>query len=127
MEITEKERLMLVEKKAEIRKLTEAILELAITTKNNEIEIKKKVTGILSLLSTIASYSDSKNYNLKGVNGMANSIFSQLDMENYTLAELFLEVYCNTVNSVRFDFTKKGFKIVLPKIRNLNLGYNVNE
>jgi hypothetical protein len=127
MEITEKERLMLVEKKAEIRKLTEEILEPAITTKKNEIEIKKKVTGILSLLSTIASYSDSKNYNLEGVNEMADSIFSKLDTENYTLAELFLEAYCNTVNSIRFDFTKKNFRIVLPKIKNLNVGSITNK
>jgi len=127
MEITEKERLMLVEKKDEIRKLTEAILELAKATKNKEIEIKKKVTGILSLLSTIASYSDSKNYRLEGVNQMANSIFAQLGMENYTLAELFLEAYCNMVNSIRFDFTKKSFRIVLPKIKNLNVGNITNK
>lgn len=58
---------------------------------------------------------------------MADSISSQLDMENYTLAELFLEAYCNTVNSIRFDFTKKSFRIVLPKIKNLNVGSITNK
>ena len=116
MELTEKERLMLTEKKEEIRKLTEALLELARTIKNNGIEIKKKVTGILSLLSTIASYSDARNYNLEGVNNLADSIFSELDQENWTFAELYLELYCNTVNSIRFNFTRRDVKIHLPKI-----------
>lgn len=61
MELTEKERLMLVEKKAEIRKLTEEIFDLTVNLKKNGVEIKKKVTGILSLFSVIASYTNSTN------------------------------------------------------------------
>jgi hypothetical protein len=37
-----------------------------------------------------------------------------------------LNIYCCCVNSIRFDFTKKGLKIVLPKIKNLNLGFITN-
>jgi hypothetical protein len=42
-----------------------------------------------------------------------------------------LDKYCNYVNSIRFNFTKKGLtivfpKIVLPKILNLNFGNITN-
>jgi hypothetical protein len=43
MELTEKERLLLVEKKEEIRRLTEDIFELTADLKKNEIELKKKL------------------------------------------------------------------------------------
>jgi hypothetical protein len=67
-----------------------------------EIELKKKVTGILSLISTIASYSKCKNDNLERITYMAN-ILSYLGMD-------FLhEYFCNEVNAIRFDFTKKDF------------------
>ena len=114
MEITEKERLLLV-KKEQIRKLTEEILETP-SDKENEIVIKKKVTGILSLLSTIESYSNSKNYGVERMREMANFIFSRLDVESYVVAECMLEMFCNTVNSIRFNFTKKDLKINMPKI-----------
>ena len=115
MEITEKERLILVMKKNEIRKLAESILETS-SSRASEVEIKKKVTGILSLISTIASYSNSKNYSVDGIGEMANSIFSLLDTEAYVIADCMLEVFCNTANSIRFDFTKKDLKINIPKI-----------
>ena len=41
-----------------------------------------------------------------------------------------LNVYCNYVNSVRFDFTKRGLKIVFPKVvlpKNLNIGNIINK
>ena len=67
LELTEQERLMLVGKKDEIRKVTEEILELASNPEQNALELKKKVTGVLSLISTIASYSKSKNYDLEQI------------------------------------------------------------
>lgn len=116
MELTETEKLLLVAKKEEIRKLTEDLLDLATNLEKNEIEIKKKITGMLSLISTIASYSKFKNYDLKGVTNMANMIYRMLGTKSYSIAELMMEGFCNTVNSIRFDFTKQGLKINIPKI-----------
>ena len=124
MEITEKERLMLVEKKEEIRELTEQIIELSTSFRNGE-EIKQCVTGILSLLSTIASYSDSKNYDLNTITELANLVCENLrrpsdltpfDKAVWHLREASLVRFCNVVNSIRFDFTKRGIKINVPKI-----------
>jgi hypothetical protein len=109
MELTETERLLLVGKKEEIRKLTEELLDLTVSIERNRIEIKKKITGILSLLSTIASYSSPKNYDLNKITMMANMLNS------YSFPFLY-EVFCNSVNSIRFDFTRKDFKIIVPKI-----------
>ena len=73
MELTEKERLLLVEKKEEIRRLTEDIIELTADLKKNETELKKKVTGILSLISTIASYTNSKDLDMRPLVYLRNS------------------------------------------------------
>ena len=109
MELTEAERLMLVGKKDEIRKLTEEILELAPNPQQNEIELKKKVTGVINLLSTIASYSKCKNADLERITYMAN-------MLSYLGMDFLYEYFCNEVNSIRFDFTRKDLKIIIPKI-----------
>lgn len=116
MEITETERLMLVKKKEEICKVTLEILKISSDPKN-VVYLKQDMTLILSLLSTIASYSNPKNHDLDAIEDMVNAITSQLDLENYPLAECMLEVFCNTVNSIKFDFNgKKGIKINIPKI-----------
>jgi hypothetical protein len=116
MELTEAERLLLVGKKEEIKHLTEELLDLGTNPEKNELEIKKKVTGILSLISTIASYSKSKNYDLDGITTMADMTYRMLGTKSHSIAKLMLESFCNTVNSIRFDFTKKGLKINIPKI-----------
>jgi len=118
MELTEKERLMLVEKKEEIRKLTTEILDIMDDPKKQS-EVKKKITSILSLLSTIASYSNSKNYNLDAFTQMANVIFTfgigrHGELRPLTVFEI--ETFCNYVNSIQFEFTRKDFKIRIPKI-----------
>lgn len=127
MQISETERLMLVKKKEEICGVTLEILKIA-NVNQQEVEIKKGMTLILSLLSTIASYSSPKNHDLDAVEDMVNIITSQLDLENYALAECMLEVFCNTVNSIRFDFNHKDgikLKVTLPK--NLNFGHITNQ
>jgi hypothetical protein len=128
MEITEKERLMLVEKKELICGLTLKVLDMAHDPQNS-LQIKKNVTAILSELNTIASYSDSKNYDLNqftiGVNALFDLMSREKEMKMWTLSPRGIEKVCNFANSVRFDFTKKGFKIVLPK--NLNLGFITNK
>ncbi|MEM3797242.1 MAG: hypothetical protein QXE05_01420 [Nitrososphaeria archaeon] len=119
MELTEKERLMLVEKKDEIRRLTTEILEMASNPKN-ELEIKKKFTSILSHLNTIASYSDSKNINLDNFTDVINILFGTMSIEKdskmWIQSPILIEIICNYANSIRFNFTKRDVKIHLPKI-----------
>jgi hypothetical protein len=119
MELTEKERLMLTEKKEEIRRLTTEILDLA-SKPENELEIKKKFTSILSHLNTIASYSDSRNYNLEKFTEGINLLFERMAFEKYLKlwisSPLEIEICCNFANSVRFNFTRRDVKIHLPKI-----------
>jgi len=119
MELTEKERLMLVKKKEIICGLTLKILDMAYDSKN-ALQIKKNMTTILSALNAIASYSDSKNYNLNqftnGVNALFDLMSSEIQIKIWILSPKAIETTCNYANSVRFDFTKKDFKITLPKI-----------
>lgn len=119
MELTEKERLILMEKKEEIRKLTTEILDIA-SKLENALEVKKKFTSILSLLNTIASYSDSKNYDLDAYTSAINLLFTMMSYEKYSKwwvsSPLAIEVACNYANAIRFNFTKKDVEIHLPKI-----------
>jgi len=129
MEITETERLMLIKKKEQICGATLQILDMACNS-NKEVEIKKNFTTILSLLNQIASYSDSKNYDLneftKGVNTLFSLMAQEIRLKIWTLSPRAIETTCNYANSVRFDFTKKGLKLTLPKI-NLNFGNITNK
>ena len=117
MELTEKERLMLVEKKEEILKLTKEILD-SMNDPKQALEVKKKMTSILSLLSVIASYAESKNYNLDALEKFTTLIFLQMNIlrDHWTALHPWIEVFCNTVNNVRFNFTKREIKIRIPKI-----------
>lgn len=150
MELTAKERLMLVELKEEIRKLTTEILELIIPF-DNSLEIQKRITSILSKLNTIASFSETVNDKvLIALMRAANELFDIVDetahmqvkldaleekikqtekthleaklRECLEQKEIFLKkarkpvgYFCNLVNSIRFDFTKRGLKIKLPE------------
>jgi hypothetical protein len=119
LELTETERLMLVEKKEEIRKLTTEILDLASKPKN-DLEIKKKFTNILSLLNTIASYSDSKNMYLDKFTEVVNYLFALMKLEEsgglWAASPLLIETVCNYANSARFNFTRRDVTIHMPKI-----------
>ena len=117
MELTEKERLMLVEKKEEILKLTEEILGI-MKAPEQALEVKKKMTSILSLVSTIASYAESKNYNLDPLWQVTNLIFLQMNTrgDHWTTISPWIEIFCNTVNHIQFNFTKRDIKIKIPKI-----------
>lgn len=118
MGLTEKERLLLVNKKAEIRKLTEEIIDLTVDLEKNEIELKKKVTGILSLISTIACYTNSKSLDMTPFIQFATLIFHSIEEEPLLRKTITteLEFFCNVANSMKFDFTKKGLKVNIQKI-----------
>jgi hypothetical protein len=117
MELTEKERLMLVSKKEEILKLTKEILDV-LKDPEQALEVKKKMTSILSLVSTIASYAEAKNYNLDALMRFATMISLEMDMlgKEWTFFGAWIEVFCNTVNSIQFNFTKRDIIIRIPKI-----------
>lgn len=138
MEITATERMMLVKNKETICGATLQILRM-VNDPENSGEIKENITTILSLLNTIASYSNSKNYDLDAITALAENIFGLLrTYPSETISELIpdywnriiierIELFCNAVNSMRFDFTnKKGIKITLPKI-NLNIGNIIHQ
>jgi hypothetical protein len=119
MELTEKERLMLVKKKEIICGATLKILDMAHDPKN-ALEIKKNMTHVLSELNSISSYSDSKNVDLnqftKAVNALFDLMSGEKDIGTWILSPRAIETVCNYANSIRFDFTKKDFKIHIPKI-----------
>jgi hypothetical protein len=128
MEITETERLMLVKKKEEIRELTLQNLDKAHDPRN-ELEIKKNFTSIISLLSQIASYSHT-SYNLsemtRGITLLFIEMSQEKDMGIWIGSPISIEMVCNYVNSVKFNFTKNGIKISLPKM-NFNFGNITNK
>lgn len=117
MELTEKERLMLVQKKEEILNLTIEILDISNDPKQ-ALEVKKKMTSVLSQIGVLGSYSKSKNFDTNNLKNAADIIFRYMEMEmfkaNWDLFLPSLEIWCNTVNSIQFDFTKRNIKI--PKI-----------
>jgi hypothetical protein len=119
MELSEKERQMLVEKKAEIRKLTDDIVELSEDLKKNRIEIKKRISGILSSISVIASFTSSKKIDMIAFAQFSEILFWHLD--KYSLKYPYpittdLDIFCNIANSIRFDFTTRGLKVKINKI-----------
>lgn len=123
MELTEKERLMLVEHKKEIQKLTSEILGI-MNDPEQSTKIKRKITNILSILSTIGSYAKSRDYDLDLFSTMAESIFGDMSGINIGLHADFywntvmkkIEKFCIYTNSIQFDFTRKDFRIIIPKI-----------
>jgi predicted RNA-binding protein with EMAP domain len=117
MKLTEKERLMLAQKKEEILKLTLEILD----NKNDPkqaLEIKKKMTSVLSHISLLGSYAKSKNFDTGPLKIATDTIFQFMNMDmfknNWDLLSPYLEIWCNTVNFIQFDFNKRDINI--PKI-----------
>jgi hypothetical protein len=127
MELSEKERFILMQKKQELQVITNKAIDIVNSEKNekDEVELKKCITNMLSIINMIGSYANSKNVNLDAFSNFANLIFmsarvSHLSNESWGIVKLMVEVFCNDVNSIRFNFTKKTLKIIIPKI-NLSL------
>jgi hypothetical protein len=121
MELTEKERLMLVEKKKEIQRLTSDLFDIKDDPKQTK-RMKKRITNILSVLSTIGSYVRTKDFDLDVFSTMAESIFADLSGTPWDTtifadrASDKIEKFCIYANSIQFDFTRKDFRIIIPKI-----------
>lgn len=117
MELTEYERLMLVETKKDILELTLEILDI-VKDKEKKVDIKKKMTTIISKISIISSYAKPKNVNLKPILDLVNALFVQMDSlgDLWTSYSPYIEIFCNIVNHIQYDFTKKDILIKIPKI-----------
>jgi len=117
MEISEKERLMLVEKKEEILELTKQTLDL-MDDPAQVSEVKKNIMSMLSKISTIASYAKPRKNEMRILELRADLIFKLMDLfeDEWTETRHWIEEFCNMVNSIRFDFKKEGLKIRLPDV-----------
>ena len=117
LELTETERLMLVGKKEELRKLTEEIIQLTEEIETNKIAIKMKIQGILSLISTLSSYTNSKP-NMQPFVQMSIYISHLLESKTPFQGTIrtFLNIFCSSANAMTFSFNKNGLTIVVPKI-----------
>ena len=119
MEITEKERLMLVEKKDEIRKISLEMYDIVedetMELKEKKNRIKKDMISIISILDIIGSYAKVKDDNLQRFQRMSLYIFYIMDGLEY-ISKPAIEIFCNAVNGITFDFSKRSIKIIFPKI-----------
>jgi hypothetical protein len=118
MELSENERLMLVKKKEEIFKITSELL----TNGLSKSEKISKMNEILSLLSTIESYAK-PDRDLSVFQEHVNKVSGMLHMGMNS--ELLISIFCTAVNSIKFDFSKKGVLISIPiKIKEAILNKN---
>lgn len=118
MELTEQERLFLVEKKDEILKLTEEILD-CYQDEERWCEIEIKINHVISLLSTIGSFSKSDR-DLNAFTKLGLLIVGYGNLGHYHYLRTHISGFCLAANSVQFEFTKSGIKLYIPKI-DLNL------
>ena len=120
MELTEEIRLKLIDKMDEISKLTREILQIE-DDPEQITEIKKRMTTILSLIRTIASFSKSRNIDqyLWSLNVFTTYLFHRMDDYNKE-KDLWpsvihkIDIFCNVVNSIRFDLTGRHVKVEIP-------------
>lgn len=114
VELTERERLLLIEKKDEIRKVTEEILD-SYADPSRWGEINKDLNHVMSLLSTIGSFSKADR-DLNNLSKLALFIANYGGHIGYSFMRVHIEAFCTAANSVQFEFTKAGIKLHIPKI-----------
>ncbi len=118
MKISGKERLLLIEKKDEIRKLNEEITDLSTDLSNNELEIRKRVNGIISLISEISCYAQPKKFNMSMLVVFVQQMFYNLHLGMPEVTKTCLDLFCTVTNSITFNFTKRDLII---NIQNLDV------
>lgn len=108
MNITEGERLLLIQKKEEIRTITQEIIEIVnkeSTTRQDITEVKKKFLHVLSLLHILASYG-SPNRDLQSLMmNIIQIIGMELRVANSIVLKANIEITCIVVNSITFSFS----------------------
>jgi len=109
MQSTETERLLLIEKKAEICRLSLEILEIIhqeTTSRDDIVDVKKRMIQILSLLHTLAAYG-SPGRNLNEVMKLVVR-FCQLqgrERDDFISGVPVAELFCITVNAIEFSYS----------------------
>jgi len=124
MQITEAERTLLIQKKEEIRIVTQELLEISsknVLSLQDIAEIKKKLAHILSLLHIISSYA-TPNRDLHNLMMLAVEIDGLLLMLPESTRGR-IDIFCLVANSVTFSFSRwpSIFKAEFPKIGNLEI------
>jgi len=107
MQTTEPERLLVIEKKEEVCRLSLEILDIVHIEKTNSddvMEVKKRMIQILSLLHVCAAYG-SPNRDLDAVMRLVLRFFSlqNKDRDGYLQGISVVELFCITVNSIEFS------------------------
>jgi len=106
MQITESERLLILEKKEEICRLSLEILDIIHQPKTDSddvIEVKKRMIRILALLNGLASYGF-PGRDLDAVMRLVLRFFSMQGRgkDDYLQGIPLCELFCITVNSIEF-------------------------
>lgn len=106
MQTTEPERLLIIEKKEEVCRISLEILDIIHQEKTNVddvMEVKKRMIQILSLLHVLASYG-SPNRDLDAVMRLVLRFFAlqNRDRDGYLQGVSVVELFCITVNAIEF-------------------------
>ncbi|MDD1680695.1 MAG: hypothetical protein LUQ35_03710 [Methanoregula sp.] len=106
MQTTEPERLLVIEKKEEVCRLSLEILDILHQDKTDGedvAEVKKRMIQVLSLLHIVASYG-SPNRDLDAVMRLVLRFFSvqSKDKDGFIQGVAIGELFCITVNSIEF-------------------------
>jgi len=108
MQVSESERLLLVQKKEEICKISQEILAITgkeQTNRHDVIEVKQKMIQILSNLHIIASYS-SPNRDLDAIMRVYLQITAfQIQTGDQLLLPGLIEFFVTVSNSVEFSYS----------------------
>jgi len=109
MQITESERLLLIEKKEEICRLSLEILDIIRqekTSGDDIVDVKKRMVQILSLLHTLAAYG-SPGRDLNEVMKLVVRFFQLQGREPDDLISgvPVAELFCITVNAIDFSYS----------------------
>jgi len=109
MQSSESERLLLIEKKAEICRLSLEILDIIhqeTTSRDDIVDVKKRMIQILSLLHALAAYG-SPGRNLNEVMKLVVR-FCQLqgrERDDFISGVPVAELFCITVNAIEFSYS----------------------
>ena len=125
MEISETERLQILQEKEKIKVISNEIFDIHHDL-TNKTEILKRMSQILNHLSSIANYTGS-TYD---VNNLRRDIYDIEDLWNSDGCENRvrnkIRDFCNDANSITFDFTKSEKKLtIFARIKNfitVNIG-----
>lgn len=119
MKLTEQERLALVKRKDEILRLSNEITD-NVHSEPNALFIKKNINAILASISTIASFAESKSHKLREFINLTIQLNLLIQESNkdrrWITAKHSLDVWCNMVNSIQFNFTERKALINLPSL-----------